>query len=409
MRRGWSVVFTALFALVLVLTSCSGDKQARSGPVPVPAKSAAPLSLTLAPVPGAGGVPASAEITTTVRNGYVAKVTMVDSRGAVVPGALRPDGSSWVPAQPLAYGTGYRVTVSAVGPDNQVTSAATNFTTMADPGSSRIGTGLYLQEGAVYGVGMPVVVEFDEPIPAAAKASVERRLFVDSQPRQVGVWHWYGDRQVLFRPREYWQPGTVLTVRAALGGLPVGNRFVDVDRSARSTIGPAQSLLIKDQTKTLYVYDSGQLVKSFPVSLGKPSTPTSSGNFVLMSHEASTRFKTPEYSLTAYWAERFTWGGQFLHSAPWSVGEQGSTNVSHGCVNLSNGNAEWIYEHSRIGDPLTIEGTGTHLSPGDGWTVWDISWDEYLKGSALPHPELAAGTAAPATTGSAAASSPATK
>ncbi len=395
MRRRWSVVLAVVFAMVLVLTSCSTGHEPTAKPAPSPGKPAVPLSLTVAPAVGAGGVPVSSEITTTVAGGFVAKVTVVDGAGAVVAGVERPDGSSWVPAEPLEYSSGYRATVTAVGPDNQQTRADTHFTTMANPGGDRIGTGLYLQNDAVYGVGMPVVVEFDEAIPDAAKAAIEHRLFVQSSPRQIGVWHWFGDRQVLYRPRTYWQPGTVLTVRAALGGMPVGKRFVDVDRSARATIGPAQTLLIKNDTKTLYVYDNGQLVRSLPVSLGKSDTPTSSGNFVLMSHEPSTLFQTPEYRLTAYWTERFTWGGQFLHSAPWSVGQQGTENVSHGCVNLSDGNAQWIYNHNRIGDPLTIEGTGVHLSPGDGWTVWDTSWEEYLTGSALPHPDLAASAASP--------------
>jgi lipoprotein-anchoring transpeptidase ErfK/SrfK len=398
MRRRWSVVLGVVIVIVLVLTSCSGGHHSGAHPAATVATKAVPLSLALAPAPATGNVPASVEITTTVKGGFIASVRLVDAKGAVMAGTLRPDGSSWVPAEPLAYSTAYQATVTAVGERGQQTSATTNFTTMANPGGDRIGTGLYLQEGAVYGVGMPVAVEFDAPIPDSAKASVERRLFIESSPAQVGVWHWYGDRQVLYRPRTYWQPGTVLTVRTALGGLPVGNRFMDIDRGGRVTIGPNQSILIKDQTKTLYVYENGQQVRAFKVSLGKASTPTSSGNFVLMSREASTPFVTSEYRITAYWAERFTWGGQFLHSAPWSVGQQGSENVSHGCVNLSDSDAHWIYDHSQIGDPLTVEGTGTHLTPGDGWTVWDMSWKDYLTGSALPHPELAAAAASPGPT-----------
>jgi lipoprotein-anchoring transpeptidase ErfK/SrfK len=235
---------------------------------------------------------------------------------------------------------------------------------------------------------MPVVVQFDAPIPDQWKAAVERRLFVQSKPAQVGVWHWYGDDQVLYRPRVYWQPGTVLTVRSALDGLPVGNRFVDTDRAATVTIGHNQGYMVSNKDKTLYAYRDGKLVKSFPVSLGKPSTPTSSGKFVLMSREYSTVFKTSEYTTTAYYDERFTWDGQYLHAAPWSVADQGSTNVSHGCVNLATDNARWIFENSQVGDPLTVVGTEVHLTPGDGWTVWDLDWNEYVAGSALPHPDL---------------------
>jgi lipoprotein-anchoring transpeptidase ErfK/SrfK len=81
------------------------------------------------------------------------------------------------------------------------------------------------------------------------------------------------------------------------------------------------------------------------------------------------------------WAQRITWGGQFIHSAPWSVWDQGQTNVSHGCVNLSPDNAEWLFDRTKVGDPITVTGTEHKLDAGDGWTVWNISWDDYLKGA----------------------------
>ena len=391
MRRRWTALLTALVAMLLVLASCTGSQHQSPAPVTShqPAVAApVPLKLAVGPKPATRNAPVSTEISTAVSGGRVTAVTLVDSAGHAVAGAPRPDGTSWVPAAPLAYNRSYTATVTAVGAEGQTTRATTNFSTMRDPGRSRIGTGLYLQPGSTYGVGMPVVVEFDEAIADRYKAAVERRLFVQSSPAQVGVWHWYGDRQVLYRPRDYWQPGTVLTVRIALSGFPVGTRFVDTDRSATVTIGANQSMLVSNKTKTLSLYRNGALVRSFPVSLGKPSTPTSSGNFVLMSREYSTLFKTSEYSITAYYAERFTWGGQFLHAAPWSVGQQGQDNVSHGCVNLSTADARWIYENTRVGDPLTVTGTEVHLTPADGWTVWDLSWADYLAGSALPHPEL---------------------
>ena len=47
----------------------------------------------------------------------------------------------------------------------------------------------------------------------------------------------------------------------------------------------------------------------------------------------------PGYDIQVPWSVRFTWSGDFLHDAYWSVGEQGFTNVSHGCVNLSPAHA----------------------------------------------------------------------
>jgi hypothetical protein len=94
------------------------------------------------------------------------------------------------------------------------------------------------------------------------------------------------------------------------------------------------------------------------------------------------------YRIPVNYAERITWSGMFIHSAPWSVWAQGSRNVSHGCVNVAPRNAAWIYRNSIVGDPVGISGTPIHARQGNGWTVWDMSWDEYVRGSALPAPQI---------------------
>jgi hypothetical protein len=81
-------------------------------------------------------------------------------------------------------------------------------------------------------------------------------------------------------------------------------------------------------------------------------------------------------------AVRFTYSGDYLHSAPWSVGEQGSTNVSHGCVNLSPEHAAMYYNLATPGDPVTVIGSPKSGRWGDGFTVWFLTWKKLLKGSA---------------------------
>jgi lipoprotein-anchoring transpeptidase ErfK/SrfK len=390
-RSGWATrTLIAVLPLGLVACTVGGHRNSQQAPH----GAAAPFTLAVAPDTGSRNLPVTTEIGTTVSGGSVSSVSVTDATGHPVAGELRPDGSSWVPAAPLRYSASYTATVTANGRDGRHQTRTTNFTTMADPGSNRIGTGLYFTSGQTYGVGMPIAIQFDAPIPDSAKASVERRLFVSSDPPQVGVWHWYGDDEVLYRPQYYWQPGTRLTVRAALGGLPVAGRYVDQDRGGTATIGRKQAFQVSNAAKSLYVYQDDNMVRKFPVSLGKASTPTPSGRLTVMSHEYSTLFATSEYRVTAYYDERITWGGVYLHAAPWSVGDQGHVNVSHGCINLSVPSAAWVYGMAQVGDPVTVTGTETHVTPGDGWTVWDVSWREYLTGSALPHPDLLAAAGA---------------
>jgi lipoprotein-anchoring transpeptidase ErfK/SrfK len=182
----------------------------------------------------------------------------------------------------------------------------------------------------------------------------------------------------------------------------MGNGYYgDIDRSASVTVGPKFVMDIDDATKQMNVYANDVLVKTFPVSLGRPSLPSASGTMVVMSKEEQTVFDTTDtdgaagYRANISYAMRVTWSGQFIHAAPWSVADQGRRNVSHGCVNLSTPNAAWLFNNAHVGDPVTVRGTGHPVTPGDGWTAWSQPWTEYVKGSAIPVPPavVAAGAA----------------
>ena len=110
----------------------------------------------------------------------------------------------------------------------------------------------------------------------------------------------------------------------------------------------------------------GQIIRQMPASMGKPKHPTPIGEFSVLAKEKSVVMDSrtigiplddPEgYKLTVNDAVRITWGGVYVHSAPWSVGSQGYANVSHGCINLSPDNAAWYFNQVGIGDPVVING-----------------------------------------------------
>src|SRR6185295_18323967 len=118
--------------------------------------------------------------------------------------------------------------------------------------------------------------------------------------------------------------------------------------------------------KQMSVYQNDTLLKTMPVSLGKPSTPSSSGNMVIMDKAYETVFDTTDdgpngYRVNINYAQRLTWSGQYIHAAPWSVKDQGHRNVSHGCVNVAMGNAKYLFDLTLIGDPVTVRGTERSL------------------------------------------------
>ena len=391
-------VLAAALAVPLIMAGCAKGAgpaaQWRQDPA-APAKPAVPLTLAITPKANAKGLPISAEVGVEVPDGVTTTVVLKDSKNNAVPTSLRDDKTSWVPDRPLKFDTTYTATVIATR-DGESVSQTTTFTTMGRPGGNRVGTGLYLFDNLTYGVAMPVVVEFESDIPEKGRAGIERRMFVSTDPPQPGAWHWFGSRQALYRAPTYWKAGTRLTARIALDGHPIGNgRYGDMDRRATATIGRKFVMEVDNKTKTMSVFQDDKLLRKMPVSLGKPSTPSSSGTMVIMDRQEQTVFDTTRdpnpanrYRVDIAFAQRLTWGGQFIHAAPWSVGDQGVRNVSHGCVNLSTPNARWLFELTKIGDPVTVRGTEAGLEPGDGWTAWDLSWEEFLKGSALPHPEF---------------------
>ncbi|GAA4563801.1 Ig-like domain-containing protein [Micromonospora coerulea] len=411
LRQRVKLLSVTIAAAPLVLAGCTVDRPPGARQV-----NASPPQLTVTPGDRSRDVPISAEVGTAVKGGKITAVRLTDDKGAQVPAEPREDGSSWVPMRPLQNSRTYTAEVTATGDRGRTTTQKTTFTTMAKSTKSTIASLLNFTADQTYGTAMPVVVTFDPGIPKEARADVQRRLFVKTDPPQPGTWSWLDDgRQVYYRAPDFWKPGTKISVRAGLDGLPIGkNAIGDVDRSATSKIGRQVSLDIDNATKKMSVYQDGKLLRKIPVSLGKPSTPTSSGSMVIMEKHQYATFDTRGDPMGGYVvdvedAQRLTDGGEFIHAAPWSEGDQGNINVSHGCTNVSNTNADWLMGITQVGDLVTVKGTEVTLDAGNGWTAWNVGWNEFVKGSALPvpaglkptvsatpHPGMVAGGSAPA-------------
>ncbi|MEU5790218.1 Ig-like domain-containing protein [Micromonospora purpureochromogenes] len=388
-RRRLTLLAVTIAAAPLILGGCTADRKdatgAAPGRVPDPA-------VALTPADRAKDVPVSAEVGTSVSHGKVTGVKLTDDKGKQIAGEPREDGSSWVPSTPLENGRTYTAEVTATGKKGRTAVGRTTFTTSPKSTRQAIKSTLYFAGNQTYGTAMPVAVAFDPPIPKEARAAVQRRLFVKTDPPQPGTWSWVEDgKQVEYRAPDFWKPGTKISVRSGLAGLPIGKEFIgDDDRRSTSKIGRQVALEIDNATKQMSVLQDGKLVRKIPVSMGKPSTPTSSGKMVIMEKHDFTTFDTrgsaDPYVVDVEDAQRLTWGGEFIHAAPWSEGDQGSINVSHGCTNVSVTAADWLMGITKVGDLVTIKGTEVQLDQGNGWTAWNVSWDEFAKGSALPVP-----------------------
>jgi lipoprotein-anchoring transpeptidase ErfK/SrfK len=257
-------------------------------------------------------------------------------------------------------------------------------------------------DDAVVGVGSPLIATFSRPVPKSRRALVQSRLSVTTSPQVVGAWHWMSDQEAHWRPPTYWKPHTKVTLSANLNGVFVGKGvWGSGKRTTTFRIGDAHVSRVDVAGHQMYVYDNGKLIRTMPISAGRDKYPTKSGVHItfeksqVVTMDSSTvgipRNSPDGYYEKVYWDVRISYGGAFVHAAPWSVGDQGRVNVSHGCVNLSTANATWFYYFSNRGDIVDVYNSGAAPDTADpGMADWNMSWAEWLAGDAAPTAEAQA-------------------
>jgi lipoprotein-anchoring transpeptidase ErfK/SrfK len=377
---------------LIFLSGCGGEDDGGSKDVAADAPDA---QVTLALVDGSADVSPLVPLEITVTDGELADAGLVDGAGAAVPGAVAQDGADsavWTPETPLAYGTQYTLTASAVNEDDEEVTASSTFTTVTPGTLSTPSIGPL--DGQTVGVGMPIRVYFDDPV--ADKAAVESHLQVTSSTPTDGAWSWLTDSEVHFRPSTYWPANTEVTLDANLYGIDFGEGvWGEKNRSVSFSIGARHVSVADAATHTLDVYDGDKVVQSYPMSAGGPDFPSRNGAHVVTELNRdrvmdSSTYGVPVDSPNGYrtpveYAVRLSNNGEFVHAAPWSVAQQGNSNVSHGCINLSTERAAWFFDFSQPGDVVEIKNSiGPTLSAADGDIYdWAIPWDQWQAGSAL--------------------------
>lgn len=313
----------------------------------------------------------------------------VKSATGAVKGTLSEDGLTWTSIGQFGYGKKYTATIAAKGLGGAKTSTLT-FTTRAPENITQA----YLMpaNNETVGVGQPVAVRFDESI--TNRKAAQDAIKVTTNPPVEGAFYWISDREVRWRPEDYWKSGTKINVEVNTYGIDLGGgTFGQENQKLSFTIGRSLIATADDSTKTVVVREDGKVIQEMPTSMGKDSTPTDNGTYIIGERlnsivmDSSTYgvpVNSPDgYRLDVAWATQMSYSGIYLHSAPWSVGSQGYTNTSHGCLNLSPDNARWFVENALRGDIVIVKNTvGPQLSGLDGLGDWNIPWSQWKKGNA---------------------------
>src|SRR5439155_154311 len=314
--------------------------------------SSAPLppAFTVSPPNGTTNVMPSTVVTVT-SDDHIERVLLTDTTGAAVNGQIDPTSRLWKSAAVLNPGRQYQVTVEVVTNGKHRTTTS-SFSTV--PGKL-VSASIQPTNGAVVGVGMPVIVRFSAPV--KNQAEILKGITVWSSSGTEIRAKWMSPYELHFRPAAYWTQGEQVTANLDIDGVDAGNNvFGTGQQRVGFGIGVARISTVDVTSHVMTVTENGKVLRSFPISAGKPKTPTMNGIHVIKGKaktvimDSSTvgipRNSPDGYYLKVNWAVQFTLGGSYIHSAPWSVGKQGVDNVSHGCVNASPANAQWFYNIS---------------------------------------------------------------
>jgi lipoprotein-anchoring transpeptidase ErfK/SrfK len=404
MRRLSGVAGTVLLATILTACGATSNSPGGTGqqqPAPAGHTSSTPtppdpVSLKANVKNGASKVKVDTLVTVSASLGTLTKVSLSyvnkDRQGrtqrGTVAGKINKDHTRWTASDRLEPAATYKLTSVGTNTAKQPSTVTTTFRTQNLTLAEQTYPTLYPLNGSHVGVGMPAIVTFD--VPVKNRREFEKNLHVTSSPAQEGSWHWYHSREVRFRPKYYWKPGTKVTVAANINGLNAGGGvYGQLSKKTHFTVGRSMITKINLSSDVATVYRNGKVVRRIYVSGGKPGWQTRSGVKLIMDKVYTTRMTNQmigareEYDLRVKYAMRITSSGEFLHAAPWNAAYFGRRNASHGCVGMSTGDAAWLFSRTLIGDPVVTTGTSRRTEDGNGYSDWNMSYTQYKKGSAL--------------------------
>ncbi|HTP15409.1 MAG TPA: Ig-like domain-containing protein [Streptosporangiaceae bacterium] len=373
-RRGRLPAAAACAIAALLAAACQGGSPAGAGESPK-----ASDQLLIRPANGSSGVNPGSGLTVTAAHGKITSVQVADA-GGPTSGTLNAGGTSWHSTWALGVSQHYTVTARAVTSSGQTVTRSSTFTTLT-PGRTAT-TMIFEGSRQTYGVGMPIMLTFSHPV--VDKAAVERALQLRTSKPVVGAWSWDGSTSLSFRPRSYWPPDTVVSFTGHLDGVQEAPGVYGAHTLTQSfTIGSSLIVVASTSSHYMRLYRDGQLIDRWPISTGRPGDNTPNGTYLTIDKGNPVDMVGPGYNIEVPWSVRFTWTGDYLHDAYWSVGEQGSVNVSHGCVNMPPADAQAYYNMEVPGDPVTVTGSPRAGAWDNGWTEWFLPWPRYVAGSAL--------------------------
>jgi lipoprotein-anchoring transpeptidase ErfK/SrfK len=410
-KRGAALLALAATA-ALVMSGCtssaspnwssSGSPSGAAGSPGATGASAGPGVVTVVPANAATNVaPGNPIVVTAGGSSSVTSVT-VKAGSKTIAGKVSSDGHSWTSTGQLKFSTKYTVTVEAAG----VAPTTSTFTTVKPSKTvrSKLWTNAMIESvpnNQTFGVGQPVVLHFYNSIPKSQRAAITKALQVDATPAVEGRWHWVSSTDVHYRPEKYWAAGTKIVVHANLYGVKFASGvYGESNETKTMKIGDSHIALADNKTHKMKVYINGVLKKTIPISMGrggyvdgangtKIDLWTRTGPHVVIQKTPFWMMSSASYGLVdksnplyyapekVYDTVRISYSGEFVHLRTWTVGDLGHRNSSHGCINVGQGYAQYMYKLLIPGDIVDVTGTPIKLPLTDGIGDWGVKWADW--------------------------------
>lgn len=148
-------------------------------------------------------------------------------------------------------------------------------------------------------------------------------------------------------------------LRVLLPGRPNGHAAWIRANTARIWQTPWR-IVIRTSSRRLFVFRNNRIVRSFPVVVGKPSTPTPRGRFFVeeaMTLPRGSLGSPVAYALSARSAvfQEFDGGpGQIAIHGIYGIGGTPGTAESHGCIRMATDALDWMIRRLGTGTPVDI-------------------------------------------------------
>ncbi|WRZ48435.1 Ig-like domain-containing protein [Streptomyces sp. NBC_01314] len=388
--------------MLLAVTACGGGGSSDSGSggdkgkgsdrttSDKTATKASEAVVSIAPKNGADSVTTSGALKVSAAKGKLSEVTVENDKGDKIAGEISGDGATWTPSIHLNSATEYKVHAIAKDTEGREAAEDSSFTTLT-PKNTFVGI-FTPEDGSKVGVGMPFSIRFTRGI--TAPKDVEKAITIKTEPAVDVKGHWFGNDRLDFRPEKYWKAGTKVTVDLNLDGVEGRDGvYGEQSKKVSFTIGRSQVSVVDVKKLTMKVSRDGKVIKTIPVTTGKPGMESWNGQMVISERLRVTRMNGEtvgyggEYDIKDVPdAMRLTNSGTFIHGNYWGGDAFGNYNASHGCIGLRDTRGgydrkapgAWFFDNSMVGDVVVVKNSNDRtVDPDNGYNGWNMAWSKW--------------------------------